>query len=302
MRGLKEGTVDVTHVHIDVADLEYALGVTKPSALREAVESAPGVFWADIAGLDVQIETLVDTVVMPLKNAAAFDDIGLSRASGALLHGPSGTGKSLLAAALAQESGANLVTVNGPEIFSKWLGQSEEAVRDAFQLARQSAPTVLILDQLDAMAPRRSSEMSNAASQRVVNQLLIEMDGIAGTQVAVLALTNRPDLVDPALLRPGRIGVQVAIPRPDAAARAAILRNKLRVAADDGAAHDAIDKVAQTTDGLVGADLVAICDAARLRALRRSGFQRHTALTGADIDAAAERYAANALAQSNDTE
>jgi transitional endoplasmic reticulum ATPase len=302
LRGVKEGAFAVEHVTVDVGDLTYALGQTKPSALREAVESTPGVFWSDLAGLDEQIEVLKDTVVMPLVHPEAFDDIGLSRASGALLYGPSGTGKSLLAAALAQESGANLVTVNGPEIFSKWLGQSEEAVRDAFQLARQSAPTILILDQLDAMAPRRSSDASSAASQRVVNQILIELDSIRGSQVAVLALTNRPDLVDPALLRPGRLGAQIAVPMPDEAARAAILRTRLRRIAADAELEAAVDRVAKLTVGRTGADLVAICDRALLMALKGSGFRRHTELSARDLEDAASAYVEQHFVQSDDNQ
>src|SRR5262249_36017597 len=147
---------------------------------------------------------------------------------GAVLHGRPGTGKSLLAAALAHESGANLVTVNGPQIFSRWLGQSEAAIRDAFRMARQSAPSVVVLDQLDAMAPVRTDDASNPAAQRVVNQLLIELDAIHdGVLVSVLGLTNRIDLVDPALLRPGRLGLRIEVGLPDEPARIAILTAQL---------------------------------------------------------------------------
>lgn len=290
LRGFADGLVAAEHVLVETADLSHALGQTKPSALREAVVAAPGVYWSDVAGLDDVVQHLKDTVVMPLLQPGAFVDVGLSSASSALLYGPSGTGKSLLAHALAQESGANLVTVNGPEIFSKWLGQSEEAIRDAFQLARQSAPTVLILDQLDAMASRRTSDASSSASQRVVNQLLIEMDTIRGSQVAVLALTNRPDLVDPALLRPGRLGAQIRVSLPDTAARSAILRIKLERFLDDKAVCDAIDEVAGRTEGRSGADLTAICDAARLAALKSSGFQRNTRVRAQHLRDAATRY------------
>ena len=293
LRGLSGSEVSPEHVVIGVADLSYALGQTKPSALREAVVTSAGVYWTDVAGLDDVVHYLRRTIEMPLLHPEAFVDVGLSPASGALLHGASGTGKTLVAMALAQESGANLVTVNGPEIFSKWLGQSEEAIRDAFQLARQSAPTVLILDQLDAMAPRRSAESSNPASQRVVNQLLIEMDSIRGGQVAVLGLTNRPDLIDPALLRPGRLGTKIHVPLPDATARDAILRSKLGQFlsgpdADELAAS--IIEVAAKTDGLTGAELTAICDQARMSALQDSGFARHTVVTAKHLDDAAAHY------------
>lgn len=290
LRGFRDETTQVEHVVVEVVDLSHALGATRPSALREAVVTRPGVFWSDVAGLDDVVDFLQDTVVMPLLHPEAFLDIGLTPSSCALLHGPPGTGKSLLAAAVAQESGANLVTVNGPEIFSKWLGQSEEAIRDAFQLARQSAPTVLILDQLDAMAPRRDGESANPASQRVVNQLLIEMDGLRGGQVAVLAISNRPDLVDPALLRPGRLGTQIRVPLPDEPARAAILRTKLADCLDDAAVVAAVDAVASRTAGTSGADLTAICDGARLAALKQSGYRRDTRVSSAQLEAAATRH------------
>jgi transitional endoplasmic reticulum ATPase len=293
LRHLTGGDADTAHVVVGVSDLMYALGQTKPSALREAVVNSPGVFWSDIAGLDQVIQHMKDTVVMPLLHPEAFRDVGLTSSSGALLHGSSGTGKTMLAMALAQESGANVVTVNGPEIFSKWLGQSEEAIRDAFQLARQSAPTILILDQLDAMAPKRTSDSTNPASQRVVNQLLIELDSIRGGQVAVLALTNRVDLVDPALLRPGRLGSRIHVPMPDVEARAAILRNKLSTFLADSADPEldaAIDAVALRTQALSGADLAAICDGARLTALHESGFARQTIVTAKHLDAAASHY------------
>jgi transitional endoplasmic reticulum ATPase len=293
LRGLAASADAADHVTIGRADFQYALGHTKPSALREAVVTAPGVFWVDVAGLDDVVDYLRTTVEMPLQHPDAFIDIGLSPSSGALLHGAPGTGKSLLAMALAQESGANLVTVNGPEIFSKWLGQSEEAIRDAFQLARQSAPTVLILDQLDAMAPRRHADSANPASERVVNQLLIEMDSIQGGQVAVLAITNRPDLVDPALLRPGRLGTKIHVPLPDVRARDAILRVKLRQflsGSDSEALEGSVASVAVRTEGMTGADLTAICDVARMTALREANFARHARVRANHLDQAAARH------------
>lgn len=300
LRKLSASEVAAEHVVVGLEDLAYALGQTKPSALREAVVTSAGVFWEDVAGLDDVVQHLRRSVEMPMLHPEAFVDVGMSPSSGALLHGPSGTGKTLVATALAQESGANLVTVNGPEIFSKWLGQSEEAIRDAFQLARQSAPTVLILDQLDAMAPPRSADSSNPASQRVVNQLLIEMDSIRGGQVAVLGITNRPDLVDPALLRPGRLGTKIYVPRPDRAAREAILRSKLArflAGADEDGLDASIADVAARSEGLTGADLTAVCDLARISALQESGFARQTRVTARHLDDAATTYLAQAIAR-----
>ncbi len=277
----EDGTIPDVSVEED--DLRYALEHTRPSALREALITAPTMRWRDIGGLESAIQTLRETVELPLANAAAFTDIGLRPPRGVLLHGPSGTGKTLLASAVAHESGANLVAVSGPEIFSKWLGESEGHIRDAFAMARQSAPTVVVLDQLDAMAPPRTGSNLNPASERVVNQLLAELDELAtAPHVVVVGVTNRPDLVDPALLRSGRLGVQIAIPRPDKRARAEILRihlrAELRPAEGDPAWQQAIEEVAVESEGLVGAELAALCVQARMLALRQSKFARHIRL------------------------
>jgi transitional endoplasmic reticulum ATPase len=280
-------------------DLRHALRQTRPSALREAVVTAPDVAWADIGGHEAAIRLLHETVAMPLLHPEAFADVGLAPSAGVVLHGPPGTGKSMLATAVARESGANLVTVNGPEVFSKWLGESEEAIRDAFQLARQSAPTVIVLDQLDAMAPRRSADASSSAAERVVNQLLIEMDGIRGAaHLAVVAVTNRLDLVDPALLRPGRLGLKIQVGIPDHAARRQILRLHLRGSlAGEGAGEGlaaALDAVAERSAGLSGADLAAVCDHARMLALRDAGFRRHATVEAGHLLAALDAVSGDA--------
>ncbi|MBO0825429.1 MAG: AAA family ATPase, partial [Actinobacteria bacterium] len=298
--GLRELRSGAGHVHlrqVEKQDLTYALGQTKPSALREAVVTATTVTWSDIAGLDAAIGVLRDTVEMPLQHPEAFADIGLAPSAGVLLHGEPGTGKSMLAMAVAHESGANLVTLNGPEIFSKWLGQSEEAIRDAFQLARQSAPTVIVLDQLDAMAPARADGSANPAAQRVVNQLLIEIDAIRSSgHLVVLGVTNRIDLVDPALLRPGRLGLQIRLTLPDEASRDQImqlqLRDQLTEANVDSGLPDAIAHVAKRTEGMSGAVLAAICDQARALALREAGYARNARVLGGNLLAAARLFAA----------
>ncbi|HKD98487.1 MAG TPA: AAA family ATPase [Micromonosporaceae bacterium] len=294
LRGLGEAVPDLEQCQVDAPDLKHALAQTRPSALREAVVTAPGVHWSDIGGLGPAVELLREAVEIPLQHPEAFADVGLPPSSGVALYGPPGTGKSLLAMAVAQESGANLVVVNGPEIFSKWLGQSEEAIRDAFALARQSAPTVVLLDQVDAMAPRRSSEASTTAAERVVNQLLVEMDSIrAGAHIAVVAVTNRLDLVDPALLRPGRLGLKIHVGLPDEAARAEILRIHLAHHLTDDL-RDAVGEVAAATDGRSGAELRAICDHARILALRAAGYARHTRVGPDHLRAAAAQAAVHA--------
>jgi transitional endoplasmic reticulum ATPase len=266
----------VPDIEVERLDLTEALEHTRPSALREAVVTAPEARWSDIGGLEEPIRLLRETIEYPLLHPEAFTEIGLSPPRGVVLHGPPGTGKTLLASAIARASGANLVTVNGPEIFSKWLGESEEHVRDAFQMARQSAPTVVLLDQLDAMAPIRVSGSSNPASERVVNQLLLELDGLRGAaHIVVVAATNRLDIVDPALLRPGRLGLQVHVRLPDRDARLRILQIHLGPDVVDGRGWgDVLGRVADETEGLAGADLAAVCDHAKLLALRDSGFER----------------------------
>ena len=266
-------------VSVEESDLQYALGHTRPSALREALITAPTTSWNDIGGLADAMRVLRETVELPLAHPEAFADVGLSPTRGIVLHGPSGTGKTMLAHAVAHESGANLVTISGPEVFSKWLGESEGHIRDAFQMARQSAPTIVILDQLDAMAPRRTDSSTNPASDRVVNQLLIEFDElVTAAHVVVIALTNRLDLIDPALLRPGRLGVRVEVGPPDEESRRAILRIHLRMELKDrerAAEWDmAIARVAFQSSGWVGADLKALCNQARMLALRAHEFRR----------------------------
>ncbi len=284
---------DAADLGITVArdDLLAALQQTQPSAMRETLIDVPDVGWSDLGGLSGAIETLREAVEMPLIYPDAFARLRVRPSTGVLLYGPPGTGKTMLAKAVAKECGANFIPVNGPEIFSKWLGQSEEAIRHVFRMARQVSPAVVFFDQIDAIAPRRQGEAANATTERVVNQLLAEMDGIqASNQVVVLAATNRRDLLDPALLRHGRLGLQLYVGLPDRDGRHEILDILLAgVPRDDATDWQAlVPWVAEQTEGLAGADLAALCDRAKLLALRAQEYRRDAVLRGADLASALE--------------
>jgi transitional endoplasmic reticulum ATPase len=204
---------------------------------------------------------------------------------GALLYGPPGTGKTLLAKALANECEVNFISVDGPEIFTKWLGESEEGVRQIFRIARQVAPSVIFFDQLEAIAPIRGQHAGAMTTDRVVSQLLAELDGVQQlSRVIVLGATNRIDLIDPSILRPGRFGVHIAVGLPDAAARRDILRICLRpAAAAAGDLSAVIEAVTPLTEGFSGARLRQLCDDAKRTAIKRTAFKEAAAPTVADV-------------------
>ena len=198
-------------LRVEREDFELALSQIRPSALRETLISVPDVSWSDIGGLDAVKRRLQETVELPLRNPQLLTASGLPPHVGVLLYGPPGTGKTLLAKALANECGVNFISVDGPEIFTKWLGESEEGVRQIFRIARQVAPTVIFFDQLEAIAPIRGAHAGSMTTDRVVSQLLAELDGVEQlSRVIVLGATNRIDLIDPSILRPGRFGVHIA--------------------------------------------------------------------------------------------
>ena len=249
-------------------DFLAALREVEPSALREVFVEVPTTTWEDVGGLDRAKHLLREALEWPLQYRELFDAAGVRPLKGILLSGPPGCGKTLLAQAAASATQVNFISVKGPALLSKYIGESERAVREVFRKAKQAAPCLLFFDEIDALVPRRGSGASDAGvSERVVGQFLAELDGIEKlTGVLVLAATNRPDIVDPALLRPGRFDVVVEIPRPDEPERLAILRVQTR--GKPLAQEVRLDAIAANTDGLTGADLRAICHHAALNAIR----------------------------------
>jgi transitional endoplasmic reticulum ATPase len=263
------------------ADLLAALSRTAPSALRETLLQVADAHWSDIGGLKEEIRALRDAVEMPLRHSQAFAALRMKPSNGILLYGPSGTGKTMLAKAVANECGANFLPVSGPEIFSKWLGQSEAALRNLFQTARRVAPAVIFFDQLDALGARREDGAAHEIRPRIIGQLLAEMEGIqSASHVVVLAATNRKDLLDDALLEGGRFGQQIYVGLPDLAARRGILQLLLRdvplAAGDDVSTLS--EKVAARAGLVSGAALAALCEGAKRIALRETRYDNSTRL------------------------
>jgi transitional endoplasmic reticulum ATPase len=280
--------IPLEDLRVEREDFELALSQTRPSALRETLISIPDVSWSDIGGLDAVKKRLQETVELPLRNPQLLTASGLPPHVGALLYGPPGTGKTLLAKALAKECGVNFISVDGPEIFTKWLGESEEGVRQIFRIARQVAPAVIFFDQLEAIAPIRGQHAGSMTTDRVVSQLLAELDGVEQlSRVIVLGATNRIDLIDPSILRPGRFGAHIAVGLPDAAARRDILRIYLRTAAAADLSA-IIEAVTPLTEGFSGARLRQLCDDAKRTAIKRTGFKEAAAPTVADVMQALE--------------
>ena len=258
-------TLDKLIVNND--DFQKALIEVTPSGMREVFIEDPDVKWADIGGLEEVKRELQEAVEWPMKYPGLYDKLGHKMPRGILLHGPSGTGKTLLAKAVATESEANFVSVRGPELLSKWVGESERGIREIFRRARQASPCVIFFDEIDSIAPIRGAGGETAVTERVVSQLLTELDGMENMHgVVVLAATNRPDMIDPALLRPGRFDKIIQIPLPDKESRKMILKinaEKIPIVSDpDNPQRVDIDKIAELTDGLSGADTAAIANTA----------------------------------------
>jgi len=251
-------------------DFINALKRVQPSAMREVMVQKPSVRWDDIGGVDEARERLREGVELPLKNPDAFRRLGIRPAKGFLLYGPPGTGKTLLAKAVAREAEANFIATKSSDLLSKWYGESEQQIARLFARARQVAPTVIFIDELDSLVPARGGGMGEPqVTERVVNTILAEMDGLEELQsVVVIGATNRPNLIDPALLRPGRFDELVYVSVPDEAGRVRILEvhtAKMPLADDVDLAS-----LARRTDRFTGADLEDLVRRAGLSALRQS--------------------------------
>ncbi|WP_318568568.1 AAA family ATPase [Salinigranum marinum] len=260
-------SIDADDATVTAADVEAALRTTEPSALREVFVEVPEVSWADVGGLDAVKERLRESVQWPLLYAEAFERVSLRPPTGILLYGPPGTGKTLLAKAVANEADSNFISVKGPELLDKYVGESEKGVREVFAKARENAPTVVFFDEIDAIATERGSGTTTGVTERVVSQLLTELDGLEDLKdVVVVATTNRPGLVDDALLRPGRFDRHVHVGVPDEAGRREIftVHTEGRPLADDVD----LDHLARETEGYVGADIEAVCREAATAAVR----------------------------------
>ncbi|MCD6477749.1 MAG: CDC48 family AAA ATPase [Candidatus Aenigmarchaeota archaeon] len=250
-------------------DFEYALKIVQPSAMREVLIEVPKVKWDDIGGLEEVKERLKESVEWPLKYPDSFKRIGIRPPKGILLYGPPGTGKTLLARAIANESKANFISIKGPELLSKWVGESERMIREVFKRAKQVSPSIIFFDEIDSLATMRSSLAGDSrVGERVVSQLLAEMSGLEDLHdVVVIAATNRPDMVDPALLRPGRFDRQILVPPPDEKARIKIFEvhtRKMPLYKVD------LKKLSKKTEGYSGADIEAVCREAALNAMREN--------------------------------
>ncbi len=260
------------------ADFIDALKIVRPSAMREVLVETPNVGWESIGGLDKVRNELQEAIEWPLKHPESFKRMGIRPARGILLYGPPGTGKTLLAKAVAKESEANFIQVKGPSLLSMWVGKSEEGVRKIFERARQVAPCIVFFDEIDAMAGKRGLEQGTKVTDRVLNQLLAEMDGLEDlNDILIIGATNRPDMLDPALLRPGRFDKILLVNAPDEKGRGNTLRihTKNMPIGDKKQFNDKekerfLIDIAKKTEGYTGADIEALAREAAMLALRES--------------------------------
>ncbi len=252
-------------------DFREALRFVRPSAMREVLVERPSTKWEDVGGLDMVKSQLKEAVEWPLKHPDSFKNIGIVPPKGILLYGPPGTGKTLLARAVANETESNFIAIKGPEIYNKYVGESEKRIREIFDKARQVSPSIIFIDELDSIASVRSSYEGNNSPEQVVNQLLTELDGIEPLKnVVVIAATNRVDKLDPAIMRAGRFDNIVFVPPPDEQGRKAILDVYIKRMPVEGNKEELIEYLAKKTEGYVGADLERLTKEAGMVALRNS--------------------------------
>ncbi|KAI8341533.1 P-loop containing nucleoside triphosphate hydrolase protein [Chlamydoabsidia padenii] len=267
-RSAQLGVKESSELCVNISDMKEAIGEIRPSAMREILLEVPKVYWGDVGGQDDIKQRLKESVEWPLQHPEAFSRLGIRPPKGILLYGPPGCSKTLMAKALATEAGSNFIAVKGPELFSKWVGESEKAVREVFRKARAASPSIVFFDEIDALAVKRGSSGDGGTSvaDRVLSQLLNELDGIEPlVNVTVVAATNRPDIIDDALLRPGRIDRILYVGPPDLPSRREIFRIQLRkMTCDDDVV---LEELATMSDGCSGAEAVAICQDAALYAM-----------------------------------
>jgi len=269
---IEDDTIDaevLDSMSVNMDHFKYAIAKANPSSLRETVVEIPDITWEDIGGLEQVKRELMETVQYPVEHPEKYEKFGMSPSKGVLFYGPPGCGKTLMAKAVANECQANFISIKGPELLTMWFGESEANVRNVFEKARSAAPCVLFFDELDSIAKSRGMSVGDAggAGDRVMNQLLTEMDGMgAKKSVFIIGATNRPDIIDTALMRPGRLDQLIYIPMPDLPARESILKAVLRkspVSASVDLGH-----LARSTDRFTGADLTEVCQRAAKFAIR----------------------------------
>lgn len=281
--------ISIGDLRVTDQDFDAALGRVKPSSLRDSFMAASDVSWSHIGGLEPQKQQLRRAMELRLKQPEFLHAAGLGSHSGILLHGPSGVGKTMLVKALANESGVNFISVNGPEVFTKWLGESEEAIREIFRLARQVCPAIIFFDQLESIAPVRGVHEGSMTTERVVSQLLAQLDDLdPGVQILVIGATNRPDLVDPSVMSTGRFGQKIFVPLPDEAARKEILAACLTL--PGLGANPESDKIYALCEDQIatfsGASIKDLCDRAKLAACERKNYSELVHATMNDFETA----------------
>merc|ERR1719326_452332 len=269
---LEDDTIDaeiINSLAVSMDNFRFALGQSNPSALREMVVEVPNVSWDDIGGLDAVKRELQELVQYPVEHPEKYLKFGMNPSKGVLFYGPPGCGKTLLAKAIASECKANFLSIKGPELLTMWFGESEANVRNLFDKARAASPCILFFDEMDSIAKARGSGQGSEAGDRVINQILTDIDGVgAKKSVFMIGATNRPDVLDPAVTRPGRLDQLIYIPMPDLKSRASIFRANLR---NSPIAPDVdLELLAKVTQGFSGADITEICQRAAKNAIRES--------------------------------